>query len=128
VPELRFLADMNISPSTVSEHQDKGWDISRVSDVLSGSARNQDILSFARDRTLILITQDLDFSALLAVSGHTRPSVITLRLEEPRPHLVTLRLVEVIAALGSQLEEGVVASVDESSVRYRTLPIGSEPS
>ena len=99
-----------------------------MSDVLSGSARDRDILSFARDRTLILITQDLDFSALLAVSGHTRPSVITLRLEEPRPHLVTLRLVEVIAALGSQLEEGVVASVDKSSVRYRTLPIGSEAS
>jgi len=128
VPELRFLADMNISPSTVSELKDKGWDISRVSDVLSGSAKDQDILSFARDRNLILITQDLDFSAHLAVSGHTRPSVITLRLEAPHPHLVTLRLLEVVAALGSELEEGVVASVDESSVRYRTLPIGSEGS
>jgi hypothetical protein len=100
VPDLRFLADMNISPLTVQELKERGWNVARVSDVLQANARDEDILSF--------------------------PSVISLRLEEPNPLSVVGRLVDVVLEIGGQLTEGIIVSVDESCARYRKLPIDSE--
>jgi hypothetical protein len=33
------------------------------------------------------------------------------------------RIIEVISEMGKELEEGVVISVDETSARYKNLPI-----
>ena len=85
--ELRFLADMNISPETVRDLRKLGWKIARVSELMDIRASDRDILSYAQERTLIIVTQDLDFSALLAVGGHAVPSVIILRLADARPGL-----------------------------------------
>jgi hypothetical protein len=57
------------------------------------------------------------------VSGYEKPSVINFRLENAKPDFVTNRIVEVVSEM--ELEEGIVASVDEISVRYRNLPIKS---
>lgn len=100
MPDLRFLADMNISPLTVQELKERGWNVARVSDVLQANARDEDILSL--------------------------PSVISLRLEEPNPLSVVGRLVDVVLEIGGQLTEGIIVSVDESCARHRNLPIDSE--
>ena len=126
MPDFRFLADMNISPMTVRELKERGWNIVRVAEVLNENAKDEDILSYARGNNMVLITQDLDFSALLAIGGYAGPSVISLRLEEPHPMLVARRLVDVVSEIISQLKEGIVVSVDEASARYRNLPIDSE--
>jgi len=124
VPELEFLADMNVSPQTVRQLAELGWKVIRVCDVLDASTRDSRILAYARRHRKVIITQDLDFGALLALGGHSKPSVITLRLEDPEPALVTSRVIAALSALGQELEEGVAVSIDEVAVRYRRLPIG----
>lgn len=126
MPGLRFLADMHISPLTVRELTARGWDIVRVSDALHESASDSQILAHARANRQVVVTQDLDFSALLAIGGHASPSVISLRLAQARPATVTRRLIEVISAMERELAAGIVASVDEATVRYRSLPIQLE--
>jgi predicted nuclease of predicted toxin-antitoxin system len=126
VSDLRFLADMNISPLTVGELKRTGWDIVRVLDMLGESAKDTEVLLFARQHDMAVITQDLDFSALLAVGGHSKPTVITLRLEEPHPLFVGQRLKEIVAVMEEKIKAGAVISVDETSVRYRSLPMGAE--
>jgi len=63
---------------------------------------------------------------LLAVSGHSKPSVINLRLENATPDFVTARIIEVVSEMSKELKEGIVISVDEISARYRNLPIRLE--
>jgi predicted nuclease of predicted toxin-antitoxin system len=126
MPGLRFLADIHISPATIRELRDRGWDIVRVSDVLEARSSDAEILEYAGQHGQIVVTQDLDFSALLAIGGHAGPSVITLRLEDARPVVVTRRLLDVVSALEQELSEGVVVSADETRVRYRFLPILGE--
>jgi len=46
--------------------QQQGWDVIRVSQVLPMGASDDEILEFARREDRVVITQDLDFSALLA--------------------------------------------------------------
>ena len=121
---MRLLADMNISPKTVDALQQQGWDIIRVSEVLATDASDEEILGFAREQGRVVITQDLDFSALLALGGHDRPSLITLRLAISDPETVTRKLLDVLPSLEKVLRKGGVVTVDDVAVRIRRLPIG----
>ena len=122
-PRLRFLADMNLSPITVDALQREGWDIVRVSTLLPANASDAQILVLARRQNRVVITQDLDFSALLALGGHAQPSLITLRLSNTDPSLVTERLRQIVPQSEQALEEGSAVTVDDSSLRIRRLPI-----
>ena len=122
-PRLRFLADMNLSPITVDALQREGWDIVRVSTLLPANASDAEILVLARRQNRVVITQDLDFSALLALGGHAQPSLITLRLSNTDPSLVTERLRQIAPQSEQALEEGSAVTVDDSSLRIRRLPI-----
>ena len=126
MPRLEFLANMNISPLTVEQLKKKGWNVVRISDVMDRGSKDIDVLLYAQKQNKVVITQDLDFSAILAIRGYAKPSLINLRLENPRPDLVSSRIVEVVSAMEKELEEGVVVTIDETSARYRNLPIGLE--
>lgn len=126
MPDLQFLADMNISPLTVEQLRKLGWRIMRVSEVMDKKSKDAEILAYCRANDMILITQDLDFSMLLAVQGHTKPSIITLRIGNVHPNMVTVRIMEAVASVERELEEGAAVTVDEISVRYRFLPIKTD--
>lgn len=103
---LRYLADMNIPPRTVEALRQRGLDIVRVSSLLPANASDADIPSRARQEDRGVITQDLDFSALLALGGHDRPSLITLRLLVTDPDTVTARLQQVLPHIETALQRG----------------------
>jgi predicted nuclease of predicted toxin-antitoxin system len=126
VPRLEFLTNMNISPLTVEQLRKNGWNIVRVSEVMDRGSKDIDILIYAQQQNKVVIRQDHDFSAILALSGYGKPSLINLRLENPKPDLVTSRIIEVVSTMEKELEEGVVITVDETSARYRNLPIRLE--
>ncbi len=123
MPKLAFLADMNISPLTVLQLKERGWDIMRVSEVMDKSAKDLDVLEHASRHDMVIITQDLDFSMLLAVKGYGKPSLVNVRLEEAKPAYVTSRIIDTVLTLEPELAKGAVVTVDETSVRYRYLPI-----
>jgi len=120
---LRFIADMNLSPLTVNDLRRDGWEIVRVSDFLPADASDDKILAWTRSQDSVLITQDLDFSTLLALAGFLRPSLITLRLSNTDPGVVTSRLRRIIAQIEQALREGSAVTVDDINVRIRRLPI-----
>ena len=120
---LRLLADMNLSPLTVAALKADGYDIVRVSSLLSATTADSVILELARQRGMVIVTQDLDFSTLLALGGYDRPSLVTLRLSNTDPHVVTQRLRQVLPQLEQHLATGCAITVDDSAVRIRRLPI-----
>jgi predicted nuclease of predicted toxin-antitoxin system len=123
VPRLEFLANMNISPLTVEDLRTLGWNIVRIPEIMDSRSKDIDILTYAREHNKVVITQDLDFSSLLALRGYEKPSVINLRFENVKPEFIANRIIEIVNALEKELDEGIVVSVDEMSARYRNLPI-----
>jgi len=121
--DIQLLADMNISPQTVTFLQQQGWDMIRVSEVLSATASDSEILEFARREERVIVTQDLDFSTLLALSGYNQPSLITLRLLASDPDTVNQKLIEVLPTIKQELEEGCAVTIEDTAVRIRRLPI-----
>lgn len=119
---IRLLANMNISPKTVDALQGQGWDIVRVSELLPVNATDEEILEPARREGRVVVTQDLDFSALLALGGYDRPGLVTLRLSVSDPEVITERLLKVLPQVEDELKEGC-ATTEDTSVRVRKLPI-----
>src|SRR5207248_1318004 len=99
---MRLLADLHISPLTVAVLNSLGHDVIRVSDVLPLNAADQLIIETARREARIILTQDLDFSRLIAVSGHSAPSLISLRLRSSRIEYVNAVLLRVLPSLEAE--------------------------
>lgn len=85
MPELEFLANMNISPLTVKELKKLGWKVIRIPEVMSVKSKDEEILEYARTYNKVVITQDLDFSMLLALSGYRRKGVRVIFLRAHCP-------------------------------------------
>jgi predicted nuclease of predicted toxin-antitoxin system len=108
---LRFVADMNISPLTVEVLAAEGMDILRVSSLLLVNASDESILGLAREQGRVVITQDMDFSALLALGGHQQPSLVTLRLLNTDPEVVTQRLRQILPQIEAALRRGCAVTI-----------------
>lgn len=120
---LRFLVDMNLSSKTVNHLKQQGWDVLRVSQVLPMDAEDSEILEFARQHDRVIITQDLDFSALLALGGYEKPSLITFRLSVPDPETITRKLLDLLPYIEDRLVEGCAVTITDQRARVRRLPI-----
>jgi predicted nuclease of predicted toxin-antitoxin system len=120
---VRILADVHIAPRTVEFLRSLGHDTLRVPDVLPSSASDEKIVAYASADRRCVLTQDLDFSAIVALTGVPAPSVISLRLASSRVEYVNAVLAGVLPELEEAVAQGVIASVEEGRVRKRHLPI-----
>lgn len=120
---IRLLADVHISPKTVGDLQKQGYEIMRSSEVLPANAPDINILEFARTENWVVLTQDLDFSMLVALSRYSQPSLITLRLSSAKPDIVTQRLLAVLPQIEEALQEGSAITIQDESIRIRKLPV-----
>lgn len=118
---IRLLANMNISPRTVETLRRHGWDIIRVSEILPPNVSDLGILELARREGRVIVTQDLDFSSLLALGGHDRPGLITLRLLDSSPETISYKLLETLPGLEKIVLEGCAVTIEEVSLRVRRL-------
>lgn len=120
---LRLLADLHISPKTVDALLKNGYEISRVIDHLPPTSTDMQIIDFAERLNAAILTQDLDFSALVAKSGKVSPSVISLRVSNVSPHRITSLLLTLLPTVQKELDQGAIISVDDAGVRIRLLPV-----
>jgi len=120
---LRFIADVHISPLTVAALRSNGYYILRTTELLPATAPDSNILEIARIEARIIITQDLDFSMLIALAKYNQPSLITLRLSSAKPDVVTQKLLIVLPNLQGELRSGSAITINDNSIRIRKLPI-----
>jgi predicted nuclease of predicted toxin-antitoxin system len=123
---MKFLADMAISQSTVLWLRQQGHDAYHVRDEGMQRSLDQEILAKARAEERILLTLDLDFGYLMAVSGAVLPSLIIFRLGNETATAVTHRLEEALACCEKDLLAGALVTVDDNTIRVRQLPINRD--
>ena len=120
---MKFLADMGISMRTVVWLRTLGHDAVHLREQGLQRAVDTEIVAKASAEGRIVLTMDLDFGYLLAVSGQHVPSVILLRLSDERSEVVNDRLGDVLAQCYEALEAGAIISVGDETIRVRRLPI-----
>jgi predicted nuclease of predicted toxin-antitoxin system len=122
---MRFLADMGVSQRVVSWLRNEGHDALHVREENLLRLPNGLIFEKAYSEKRILLTFDLDFGEIVALSGGRNVSVILFRLRNTRTQHVIDRLKNVLIDARHALEQGAIVVVEEARHRIRRLPLGS---
>jgi len=70
-----------------------------------------------------VFTHDLDFSAILALTGANGPSAVQLRTHDVLPDRVGSWVVNVLREHSVELDRGAVVVIDPDTSRIRLLPL-----
>ena len=120
---MKLLADLHISPRTVTFLRSLGHDVVRVSEIMPATSSDSEIVSRAKQEGRAILTQDLDFGNIIALSGESKPSLITLRLSTSRIEFVNERLSKILPEIEANVTMGTLLTVEDHSIRWRALPI-----
>lgn len=114
---------MNLSPEWLPVLERAGWQASHWSSIGLPTAPDTDLLAWARQRGLALLTQDLDFAELLFHTQAGTPSVVLLRLRNELDAAQQTRVCTLLRTAMTALEKGALLVIDEHRARLRRLPI-----
>lgn len=120
---MKFLADMGISYRSVNYLSNLGYDALHLSELGAIEKEDADILAQARLDGRVVLTNDLDFGDLLALSGASLPSVVIFRLQDMTAENVNRHLDDILTRYMAALHDGVIISVSEKRIRIRKLPV-----
>ena len=87
---------------------------------------NGEIFQKALAEERIILTFDLDFAEIVALSGGKAASVIVFRLRNARTSNVVARLATALNGLQQELARGAVVTVEGSRYRVRALPVARD--
>src|SRR2546429_5257581 len=98
------LLDMNLSPLWVDFLRERGIEAVHWSNIGDPRAKDAIVMEWARQHDSIVLTHDLDFAALLAMSHAVGPSVLQVRAQDVMPDRIGDHVVTVLRAHEAALE------------------------
>jgi predicted nuclease of predicted toxin-antitoxin system len=120
---VKVLIDMNISPLCVPALAAAGHEAWHWTSVGAPNATDAEVMAWAREHDMVVLTHDLDFGDILGASGAVGPSVIHLRAERLSIDVMGVLLVSALRDYQLELEAGALLTVDAARLRVRLLPI-----
>ena len=123
---IRFLLDMGIAQSTGAFLRSQGHDVVHLSEQGLERLLDDKIVAKAQEEERAIVTHDLDFGRIVALSGRSVPTVLTLRLSDMRPKGVNAALEVVLREALPSLERGALVAITDTGIRIRELPVDAD--
>lgn len=120
---MKFLIDMNLSPDWVAAFAAEGIEAVHWSAIGDPRAEDIEIIEYARSNGYIVLTHELDFGTILALTYAAGPSVIQVRTQDILPSSFGRMLISVVRGNETALEQGALIVVDEARARVRILTL-----
>jgi predicted nuclease of predicted toxin-antitoxin system len=115
---------MGVSLEVVRWLRNEGHDAVHLREESLGRLADPNIFAKALAEDRVILTFDLDFGEIAALSRGTLAKVVVFRLRNARAANVIARLSTVLSDAQAELDRGAVVSVEESRHRVRRLPVG----
>lgn len=80
-------------------------------------------MAYARANDYVMLTHDLDFSAILAATHGEKPSVVQIRSEDVSPDAVGKQVIAALHQMATELADGALLTIDPNRTRLRLLPL-----
>ena len=80
-------------------------------------------MEYAPSQNYIVLTYDLDFSAILAASNDRGPSVVQIRSADFSPATIGRKVVVALRQMEEELKAGALLTIDPGRTRLRLLPL-----
>lgn len=120
---MKLLVDMNLSPKWAGFLASAGFDVVHWSTIGAAKAPDREIMSHAREGGYVVLTSDLDFGTILAVTHGEKPSVVQLRSDNLSHENIGRQVIDALRQLAIELEGGALVTVDTERTRLRILPL-----
>jgi len=120
---MKFVIDMNLPASWIQTLKAAGFEAIHWSHVGPGNAKDVEIIAWAGEHGYIILTHDLDFSRIMALTTDNGPSVVQIRTPKVLPEFIGDAVVSVLERYRMQLEAGAIMAIDLRGARIRLLPI-----
>lgn len=120
---MKLLVDMNLSPRWVDTLATAGIEAAHWSTLGAANAPDALIMAYARAHDFVVLTHDLDFSAILAATHGEKPSVVQIRAEDVSPDVIGRQVLDALRQMAAELEEGALLTIDPNRTRLRVLPL-----
>jgi predicted nuclease of predicted toxin-antitoxin system len=124
---MKLLLDMNLTPRWVPYLEAAGFEALHWSKVGKSNASDEEIMAYAAGDGLIVLTHDLDFSAILAATKGKKPSVVQVRAQNISPESIGPQIVAALRHTANELELGALLTIDPNRTRIRLLPLQPAP-
>jgi predicted nuclease of predicted toxin-antitoxin system len=120
---MKLLVDMNLSPkfagflvcdNIISTH----W-----STVGAATATDSEIVNYALQNDYVIVTCDLDFSAILSVTHGKKPSIVQVRARYMPLNYLADIVIKSINQNIDDLNSGAILTIDALKSRSRLLPL-----
>ena len=120
---MNFLLDMPVSPSLSSVLENYNYTSVHVSKIDLGTATDLEILEKAREENSIIITADMDFPRMLALSADEGPGLILFRGGNYSDKEMRSLLSNVLEKIDIETLNHSICVVDKKKIRITSLPI-----
>jgi predicted nuclease of predicted toxin-antitoxin system len=122
---VKLLVDMNLSPYWVDRLNAAGLPAVHWSGIGRMDAPDVEIMAYAAKYDYVVLTHDLDFSAMLAATQGTKPSVVQIRSDNLSPAAIGEPLIAALQQMTPELAAGALLTVDPGRTRVNLLPLRS---
>ncbi len=120
---MKLIVDMNLSPRWISLLNEAGIQATHWSEVGRPNAPDSEIMAYAKTSACIVLTHDLDFSAILAATQGATPSVVQIRAEDVSPDVIGVQVIAALRQMQEELAAGALLTIDPNRTRLRLLPL-----
>jgi len=120
---MKILVDMNLSPHWVASLANAGWQAVHWSEIGRPDAPDSEILRYAAGNNFVVLTHDLDFAAILAITHGKKPSVVQFRTSDISPEHLASQTILALRHAESDLESGALLTIEPDRSRLRILPL-----
>lgn len=114
---------MDISPKTVSFLNLKGYPSKRLNELNLQKASDEEVINFASQENWIIITIDLDYPEIIALSRKKSPLAVIFRIDNPEVNILNSLLQEHLEEIIDDLNNGAIATIEADRIRIHPLPI-----
>jgi len=120
---MKFLADENVSPKSVSFLQNLGFDAVHVREVGLMGKSDEEVMEYALKERRILLTMDKDFADIRNYPPGTHNGIIRMRLGFASPQAVNTCLELLLKQLSSEDIEGNLVITDGLKYRIKKISV-----
>jgi predicted nuclease of predicted toxin-antitoxin system len=122
---MKFIVDMNLSSSWVRTLTAAGFEASHWSELGAVNAPDLVIMNYAVTNGFVVLTHDLDFGAILAVTNGFGPSVVQIRSVDVSPFVIGPQVIIGLRQMSVELANGALLTIEPERTRLRLLPLNT---
>lgn len=120
---MSFLVDMPLSPGLAVWLRNQGYQAVHAAEIDMSKAPDEALMSYAKSRNMVVITADLDYPRLLALTQEEGPGIILFRggnYSGEQTQELLERVLDLIPI--DELTSSIIV-VEQERIRRRRLPL-----